>query len=147
MNNIFAVAFHFLGPQGTLPAEGRLRPFIRTVLIDSSWLVNIFKDKTSYGFKEICLGSWICSLVHRRYHTGAQIPMERENRTLFPLLAQALSRPQNFCWASSRLESPAASPSFAFTPSSDPDATRETYGPFPQLFEGGFTPLGCCWRW
>ena len=44
--------------------------------------------------KEICLLLvWVSSLVIAITTTARQIPAERENRTLFPLLAKPLSRP------------------------------------------------------
>ena len=58
--------------------------------------VNIFHDdKIIRYLKEICLLLiWICSLVIAITTTARQIPMERENRTLFPLLAKPLTRTQ-----------------------------------------------------
>jgi ABC-type transport system involved in multi-copper enzyme maturation permease subunit len=56
--------------------------------------VNIFNDdKIVRYLKEICLlFIWISSLVIAINTTSRQIPMERENRTLFPLLAKPLTR-------------------------------------------------------
>src|SRR6266702_1002029 len=56
--------------------------------------VHIFNDdKIIRYLKEMCLLLvWICSLVVAITTTARQIPMERENRTLFPLLAKPLSR-------------------------------------------------------
>jgi ABC-type transport system involved in multi-copper enzyme maturation permease subunit len=58
--------------------------------------VNIFNDaKIVRYLKEICLLLvWICSLVIAITTTARQIPAERENRTLLPLLAKPLTRPQ-----------------------------------------------------
>jgi ABC-type transport system involved in multi-copper enzyme maturation permease subunit len=58
--------------------------------------VNIFNDaKIVRYLKEICLLlSWVCSLVIAVTTTARQIPAERENRTLLPLLAKPLTRPQ-----------------------------------------------------
>jgi Cu-processing system permease protein len=93
MNNIIAVA-------GIVLKELYRRKdvyvlFILTVLICMVMAsVNIFNDdKIVRYLKEICLLLiWICSLVIAITTTARQIPMERENRTLFPLLAKPLTR-------------------------------------------------------
>ena len=56
--------------------------------------VNIFNDdKIARYLKEICLLLvWVASLVIAITTTARQLPAERENRTLFPLLAKPLSR-------------------------------------------------------
>jgi ABC-type transport system involved in multi-copper enzyme maturation permease subunit len=95
MNNILAVA-------GIVIKELYRRKdayvlFIVTVLICLVMAsVNIFKDdKIVRYLKELCLLLiWICSLVIAITTTARQIPMERENRTLFPLLAKPLTRTQ-----------------------------------------------------
>ena len=58
--------------------------------------VNIFNDaKIVRYLKEICLLLiWISSLVIAITTTARQIPAERENRTLLPLLAKPLTRTQ-----------------------------------------------------
>src|SRR6266478_795460 len=58
--------------------------------------VRIFNDaKVARYLKEICLALvWISSLVIAITTAARQIPSERENRTLFPLLAKPLSRTQ-----------------------------------------------------
>ena len=58
--------------------------------------VNIFNDtKIIRYLKEICLLLiWISSLVIAITTTARQIPAERENRTLLPLLAKPLKRTQ-----------------------------------------------------
>jgi ABC-type transport system involved in multi-copper enzyme maturation permease subunit len=58
--------------------------------------VNFFgDDKIVRYLKEICLlFIWVASLVIAITTTARQIPAERENRTLFPLLAKPLSRNQ-----------------------------------------------------
>jgi ABC-type transport system involved in multi-copper enzyme maturation permease subunit len=69
--------------------------FILTVLICLVMAsVNIFNDdKIVRYLKEVCLLLvWIASLVIAITTTARQIPSERENRTLFPLLAKPLSR-------------------------------------------------------
>ncbi len=58
--------------------------------------VNIFNDTHIIRYlKEICLLLiWMASLVIAITTTARQIPAERENRTLLPLLAKPLSRTQ-----------------------------------------------------
>jgi ABC-type transport system involved in multi-copper enzyme maturation permease subunit len=93
MNNIFAVA-------GVVIKELYRRKdfyvlFIVTVLICGIMAsVNIFNDtKIVRYLKEICLLLvWISSLVIAISTTARQIPAERENRTLLPLLAKPLTR-------------------------------------------------------
>jgi ABC-type transport system involved in multi-copper enzyme maturation permease subunit len=71
--------------------------FIVTVLICLVMAsVNIFNDdKIVRYLKELCLLLvWISSLVIAISTTARQIPAERENRTLLPLLAKPLSRVQ-----------------------------------------------------
>ena len=95
MNNIFAVA-------GIVIKELYRRKdfyvlFIVTLLICLVMAsVNIFNDpKIVRYLKEICLLLvWISSLVIAVTTTARQIPAERENRTLLPLLAKPLTRPQ-----------------------------------------------------
>jgi ABC-type transport system involved in multi-copper enzyme maturation permease subunit len=95
MKNIFAVA-------GVVIKELYRRKdfyvlFIITVLICLVMAsVNIFNDpKIARYLKEICLLLvWISSLVIAITTTARQIPAERENRTLLPLLAKPLTRPQ-----------------------------------------------------
>jgi ABC-type transport system involved in multi-copper enzyme maturation permease subunit len=95
MKNIFAVA-------GIVIKELYRRKdfyvlFIVTILICLVMAsVNIFNDdKIVRYLKEICLLLvWISSLVIAITTTARQIPAERENRTLLPLLAKPLTRPQ-----------------------------------------------------
>jgi ABC-type transport system involved in multi-copper enzyme maturation permease subunit len=58
--------------------------------------VNFFnEDKIVRYLKEICLLLiWISSLVIAVTTTARQIPAERESRTIFPLLAKPVTRPQ-----------------------------------------------------
>jgi len=86
--------------------------FILTVLICLVMAsVNIFNDKGVIRYlKEICLLLvWIASLVIAITTTARQIPAERENRTLFPLLAKPLTRTELLlgkflgCWLASGL--------------------------------------------
>jgi ABC-type transport system involved in multi-copper enzyme maturation permease subunit len=95
MKNIFAVA-------GIVIKELYRRKdfyvlFIVTVLICGVMAsINIFNDtKVVRYLKEISLLLiWISSLVIAITTTARQIPAERENRTLLPLLAKPLSRVQ-----------------------------------------------------
>ena len=95
MKNIFAVA-------GVVIKELYRRKdfyvlFIVTILICLVMAsVNIFNDdKIVRYLKAICfLLVWISSLVIAITTTARQIPAERENRTLLPLLAKPLSRNQ-----------------------------------------------------
>jgi Cu-processing system permease protein len=95
MKNIFAVA-------GVVIKELYRRKdfyvlFIVTILICLVMAsVNIFNDdKIVRYLKEICLLLvWISSLVIAITTTARQIPAERENRTLLPLLAKPLTRTQ-----------------------------------------------------
>jgi ABC-type transport system involved in multi-copper enzyme maturation permease subunit len=69
--------------------------FVLTVLICLVMAsVRIFNDAHIVRYlKELCLLLiWIASLVIAITTTARQIPAERENRTLFPLLAKPLSR-------------------------------------------------------
>ena len=56
--------------------------------------VNIFNDRNIAGYlKELCLLLiWICSLVIAIATTARQLHSEKENRTIFPLLAKPVSR-------------------------------------------------------
>src|SRR5690349_17826744 len=58
--------------------------------------VNLFHDTHIVRYlKEICLLLiWICSLVIAITTAARQIPMERESRTIFPLLAKPITRTQ-----------------------------------------------------
>jgi ABC-type transport system involved in multi-copper enzyme maturation permease subunit len=58
--------------------------------------VNLFHDSHIVRYlKEICLLLiWICSLVIAITTAARQIPMERESRTIFPLLAKPITRTQ-----------------------------------------------------
>ncbi|MGD0252582.1 MAG: ABC transporter permease subunit [Verrucomicrobiota bacterium] len=95
MKNIFAVA-------GIVIKELYRRKdfyvlFILTALICLVMAsVNIFNDdKIIRYLKEICLLLiWISSLVIAIVTAARQIPTERENRTLLPLLAKPLTRSQ-----------------------------------------------------
>jgi len=95
MKNIFAVA-------GIVIKELYRRKdfyvlFILTVLVCLIMgSVNIFNDKQIVRYlKELCLLLiWISSLVIAITTTARQIPAEREQRTLLPLLAKPLTRTQ-----------------------------------------------------
>lgn len=95
MRNIFAVA-------GVVIKELYRRKdfyvlFIVTILICLVMAsVNIFNDaKIARYLKEICLLLvWVSSLIIAITTPARQIPAERENRTLLPLLAKPLTRVQ-----------------------------------------------------
>ena len=95
MNNIFAVA-------GIVIKELYRRKdfyvlFIITIVICLVMAsVNIFNDTQIIRYlKELCLLLiWVSSLVIAITTTARQIPAEREQRTLLPLLAKPLSRTQ-----------------------------------------------------
>jgi ABC-type transport system involved in multi-copper enzyme maturation permease subunit len=95
MNNIFAVA-------GVVIKELYRRKdfyvlFIITIVICLVMAsVNIFNDNQIIRYlKELCLLLiWVSSLVIAITTTARQIPAEREQRTLLPLLAKPLSRTQ-----------------------------------------------------
>jgi ABC-type transport system involved in multi-copper enzyme maturation permease subunit len=95
MRNIFAVA-------GIVIKELYRRKdfyvlFILTVLVCLIMAsVNIFNDKQIVRYlKELCLLLiWVSSLVIAITTTARQIPAEREQRTLLPLLAKPLTRTQ-----------------------------------------------------
>jgi ABC-type transport system involved in multi-copper enzyme maturation permease subunit len=81
--------------------------FILTALITLMMgSINLFDDRNIVRYlKEICLLLvWISSLVIAISTTARQIPAEREQRTIFPLLAKPVSRGQLFtgkflgCW-------------------------------------------------
>jgi len=95
MRNIFAVA-------GVVIKELYRRKdfyvlFIVTILICLIMAsINIYNDANIVRYvKEISLDLiWLCSLVIAVTTTARQIPAERENRTLLPLLAKPLTRVQ-----------------------------------------------------
>ncbi|HTX20400.1 MAG TPA: ABC transporter permease subunit, partial [Candidatus Aquilonibacter sp.] len=95
MNEIFAVA-------GVVIKELYRRKdfyvlFILTVVICLIMAsVNIYNDNEIIRYiKDLCLLLiWISSLVIAITTTARQIPAEREQRTLLPLLAKPLSRTQ-----------------------------------------------------
>src|SRR5262245_12310819 len=71
--------------------------FVLTALITLTMgSVNFFGDHSIVRYlKELCLLLiWISSLVIAISAAARQIPAERENRTIFPLLARPLSRAQ-----------------------------------------------------
>jgi ABC-type transport system involved in multi-copper enzyme maturation permease subunit len=79
-----------------------------TVLAGS---VNFFHDdKIVRYLKDMCmLLIWVCSLIIALTTTARQIPAEREQRTIFPLLAKPVSRGQVIlgkflgCWLASAI--------------------------------------------
>src|SRR6266481_3273372 len=71
--------------------------FVMTVLLTVIMaFMNFFRDRSIVGYlKEGCLWLiWISALVIAITTTARQIPAERENRTIFPLLAKPVSRGQ-----------------------------------------------------
>src|ERR1700677_722719 len=71
--------------------------FILTIIICAIMgSINIFNDKEVIRYiKELCLLMiWASSLIIAITTTARQIPAEREQRTLLPLLAKPLSRTQ-----------------------------------------------------
>lgn len=82
--------------------------FILTVILTlMAGSVNFFNDRNIVRYvKEICLLLiWISSLVIAVTMAARHIPMERESRTIFPLLAKPISRAEVLlgkfagCWA------------------------------------------------
>ncbi len=71
--------------------------FVLTAVITLAMgMINFFNDAKIAGYlREICLLLiWISALVIAIATTARQIPAERENRTIFPLLAKPVSRAQ-----------------------------------------------------
>lgn len=70
--------------------------FITALITLMMGSVNIFNDHNVAGYlKELCLLLiWICSLVIAITTTARQLHAEKENRTIFPLLAKPVSRAQ-----------------------------------------------------
>ena len=71
--------------------------FILTIVICLIMgIINFFNDKQIVRYlKELCLLMiWVSSLIIAITTTARQIPVEREQRTLLPLLAKPLSRAQ-----------------------------------------------------
>lgn len=84
--------------------------FILTILITLLMAsINFFQDVQVVRFvKEICLMLiWVAALVIAVTTTARQMPSERENRTIFPLLAKPIARWQVLvgkfvgCWVAS----------------------------------------------
>ena len=108
MNKIFAVASVVI--KELYRRKDFYVLFILTVLITGlMWFMNFFHDEHIVRFiKEICLMLiWISALVISVTTTARQIPAERENRTIFPLLAKPIARWQVLigkfigCWLAS----------------------------------------------
>src|ERR1700722_5028459 len=95
MRNVFAIA-------GVVVLEMYRRKefyvlFILTIVICLIMgSINIFNDNQIIRYlKELCLLLiWVSSLIIAITTTARQIPVEREQRTLLPLLAKPLSRNQ-----------------------------------------------------
>jgi ABC-type transport system involved in multi-copper enzyme maturation permease subunit len=108
MNKIFAVAAVVI--KELYRRKDFYVLFILTVLITLLMAsVNFFHDDKIVRFmKEICLILiWLSALVIAVTTAARQIPMERENRTIFPLLAKPIARWQVLvgkylgCWLAS----------------------------------------------
>ena len=71
--------------------------FVLTALITiAAASVNFFHDTKIVRYvKDVCLLLiWLSTLIVAVVTTARQIPAERENRTIFPLLAKPVSRAQ-----------------------------------------------------
>lgn len=70
--------------------------FLTAIMTLGAWLVHFFNLKNIDGYlKELCLLLiWISALVIAVTTAARQIPAERENRTIFPLLAKPVTRGQ-----------------------------------------------------
>ena len=71
--------------------------FVLSALITiAAGSVNFFNDSSIVRYlKDICLLLiWLCTLIIAVVTTARQIPAEKENRTIFPLLAKPVSRGQ-----------------------------------------------------
>ncbi len=70
--------------------------FLAALIVLGMWVGNLTKDEKLTGaLKEICfLLIWISGLVIAVGTAARQIPSERENRTIYPLLAKPVTRGQ-----------------------------------------------------
>jgi ABC-type transport system involved in multi-copper enzyme maturation permease subunit len=93
MNNVFAISGIVL-KELCRRKDGYVLFIVTALICLVMASVSIFNDdKIVRYLKELCLLLiWICSLVIAVTATARQIPMERENRTLLPLLAKPLTR-------------------------------------------------------
>src|SRR5581483_2472833 len=108
MNNVFAVA-------GIVIKEMYRRKDFYVLLILTVLITGVMGSVTFFNddkivryLKELCLLLiWISALVIAITTTARQIPSERENRTIFPLLAKPVTRAQLVagkflgCWIAS----------------------------------------------
>lgn len=100
--------------------------------------VNFFNDdKIVRYLQELCLLLiWIASLIMAITMSARQIPMERESRTIFPLLAKPISRGEVIlgkflgCWFASGMGLLVFYLFFAVL-----SGVREHYWPVPQYFQ------------
>src|SRR5687767_15430560 len=95
MNAIHAIAFVVL--KEMIRRKDFYVLFIITALITLVMgSINIFNDQSIAGYlKELALLLiWVSSLVMAITTTARQVHAERENRTIFPLLAKPVSRAQ-----------------------------------------------------
>src|SRR5690349_9580279 len=101
-------------------------------------LVNVFRDATVVRYlKDVALLLiWISALVIAITTTARQIPAERENRTIFPLLAKPVTRGQVVagkfagCWFACGLALVIFYVFFIVI-----SGTRENYWPMLQFFK------------
>jgi Cu-processing system permease protein len=137
MNKIFAVAAVVI--KELYRRKDFYVLFILTVLITLLMAsVNFFHDDKIVRFmKEICLMLiWLSALVIAVTTAARQIPMERENRTIFPLLAKPIARWQVLvgkylgCWLASGTALLVFYVFFAMV-----SASREHSLPFPSYFQ------------
>jgi ABC-type transport system involved in multi-copper enzyme maturation permease subunit len=71
--------------------------FVLTALLTiAAGTINFFHDEKIVRYlKDVCLFLiWVCALIIALTTTARQIPAEREQRTIFPLLAKPVSRGQ-----------------------------------------------------
>jgi ABC-type transport system involved in multi-copper enzyme maturation permease subunit len=95
MNKVFAIASVVI--KELIRRKDFYVLFVLTGLITALMAsVNIFKeDNALRDIQDICLSLiWLSGLIIAVGTTARQIPMERENRTIFPLLAKPVTRAQ-----------------------------------------------------
>ena len=116
--------------------------FILTVLLTgTAGSVNLFNDHSIVRYlKEICLLLiWAASLVIAITCTARQIPAEREQRTIFPLLAKPVTRAQFLlgkflgCWVATGLALLVFYVFFGIV-----SASREQHWPVLNYLQAGF---------
>ncbi len=106
MSSIFAIA-HVVLLEMIRRKDIYVLFFLTALVTLGAASVNVFDDPAVIGYvKELCLLlMWICGLVITISCTARQIPQEREQRTIFPLLAKPVTRAEVIlgkfagCWA------------------------------------------------